>query len=574
MILRCFILLIIFGAGCAQVKPLTGGEKDTIPPNIIKSIPEQKSTKIDLNSFYFEFDEPIDATKLKEKIIISPYYDGGFEVNTKKNTLNIVFDTLFEKNTTYILNFADGITDVTEQNPSIQSKFIFSTGNTIDSFYVSGVVNNPLENKLLEGVVVGLYDKNDSLDLFHKKPIYFSITDKFGRFKIENLKKEEYVVYAFLDENKNFQAEYKKESFGFLNKTVLVNEKPEKILISLFNEDLTKLKLLRKRGRGDISEVIYNKKIKKYEICCEENISHGLSDNNIVSVYKNNYNKDSVFIKIKAFDDYNFVVEDSFYVSFKQEEKKERDVKLNFILNTKDIDDTVSFYLQTNVPLLDYKIKDINIRADTINLPNDFYYYSSVKRTNNLIEGELYLNIEKSTSYLDSLKSSVVNDSLSFKNDSVFKVVSNYYRRIDPKRLSLEIDKGSILTIDKDSTKKISETLRIRGKDYYGGLSGVIINNTNNNSFIIELVTENFSKTITNSKKGLNFNFKNIPPGKYYLRIIEDKNRNGMWDYFSIRNKKESEKIIYYPELIEILSNWSIEDVIFDVEKSVEKMFE
>lgn len=570
---RYFFLLTILSAGCAQVKPLSGGEKDTIPPNIIKSIPKQRSTDIELNSFYFEFNEIIDATKLKEKIIISPYYKGELEVNTKKNTLNIVFDTLFEKNTTYILNFADGVTDITEQNASIDSKFIFSTGNTIDSSSVSGVVFNPLKNKPVEGAVVGLYNKTDSLDLFHKKPIYFSVTNEFGWFKIENIKKEEYVVYAFLDENKNFQAEYKKELFGFLSKTILVKEKTENVFISVFTEDLTPLRLLRKRGRGDVYEIIYNKKIKKHEICCEGSLMSSLNDNNI-TVFKNSFEGDSVFIKIKAFDFYDFAVKDSFYIKFDEKEKKERKIESNFELNTNDVNDTVSFSFKTNIPLLEYKIKDIKILADTVEIPKKYFYYYSNKRTNNLVSGKLYINTEQTSLYLDSLNNSVTSDSLGFDNDSIYRSVSNYYKRLNKNKLLLEIDKGTILTIDKDSIEKISEPLTVRGKNYFGGISGNVKYNINESNIFIELVNESFSKIIKNKEMGFSFDFKNIPPGKYFLRVIEDINGNGVWDYYSIINKKESEKIIYYPEVIEILSNWDIEDIVFDVEKSVEKMFE
>ena len=101
-----------------------------------------------------------------------------------------------------------------------------------------------------------LYSEKDSLDLFHKKPIYFSSTNEDGLFKIDNVKKGRYSVYAFNDENKNFQAEFKKEKFGFVDSEVEVGESLEKIYIPLFNEDLTPLKLLRARERGSFVEVV------------------------------------------------------------------------------------------------------------------------------------------------------------------------------------------------------------------------------------------------------------------------------------------------------------------------------
>ena len=89
----------------------------------------------------------------------------------QKNTITIFFDSLFEDNTTYIFNFADGVT-ITERNPSLNSKFVFSTGDKIDSSYVSGVIHNPLKNELVEGALVG-HNKEDSLIFSQKACILF-----------------------------------------------------------------------------------------------------------------------------------------------------------------------------------------------------------------------------------------------------------------------------------------------------------------------------------------------------------------------------------------------------------------
>ena len=572
--IRNFFILLLCAFSCAQVKPLTGGEKDTIPPNIIKSIPERFSTNTNSDYFFFEFDELIDASTLREKLIISPFYDGSFEVKTKKNTITIFFDSLFEDNTTYIFNFADGVTDVTERNPSLNSKFVFSTGDKIDSSYVSGIIHNPLKNELVEGALVGLYNKEDSLDLFHKKPVYFSLTDESGRFKIENLKKDEYTIYAFFDENNNLQAEYKKELFGFLEESILIGDSIENLYIPIFNEDLTNLELLRKRERGGSVDLVYNKKIKEYKVSCVENISYGLSDNNLLSVYRNKVQKDSVFLKVSVKDINNYIVEDSFYIKFGEEVNTNNETKSSFKLKSNNADDSVEFKLETNKPLVKYSIDNVEIKYDTVVLPKKFYSYYTKKKSNNLIEGKMFIQLDSASKYIEKIKKDIIADSLDFENDSVYKSVSGYYKRLNTSKLSLEIKKGSIITIDNDSIKTIKEDLRIRGKDYYGGLSGSVVNIENNKNIIVELVNEKFTQIINNKMKGYSFDFQNIPPGKYYLRVIEDKNNNYEWDYYSIKKKIDSERITYYPELIEVLSNWTIEDLLFDVEESVEKMFE
>lgn len=572
--IRNFFILLLCAFSCAQVKPLTGGEKDTIPPNIIKSIPERFSTNTNSDYFFFEFDELIDASTLREKLIISPFYNGSFEVKTKKNTITIFFDSLFEDNTTYIFNFADGVTDVTERNPSLNSKFVFSTGDKIDSSYVSGIIHNPLKNELVEGALVGLYNKEDSLDLFHKKPVYFSLTDEDGRFRIENLKKDEYTIYAFFDENNNLQAEYKKELFGFLEESILIGDSIENLYIPIFNEDLTNLELLRKRERGSVVDLVYNKKIKEYKVSCVENISYSLSDNNLLSVYRNKVQKDSVFLKVSVKDVNNYIAEDSFYIKFSEEVNTNNETKSSFKLKSNNADDSIEFKLETNKPLIKYSIDNIEIKYDTVALPKKFYGYYTKKKSNNLIEGKMFIQVDSASKYIEKIKKDIIADSLGFENDSIYKSVSGYYKRLNTSKLSLEIKKGSIITIDNDSIKTIKEDLRIRGKDYYGGLSGSVVNIENNKNIIVELVNEKFTQIINNKMKGYSFDFQNIPPGKYYLRVIEDKNNNYEWDYYSIKKKIDSERITYYPELIEVLSNWTIEDLLFDVEESVEKMFE
>ena len=571
--LRLLLLYISFSLGCAQVRPLTGGEKDTIPPNIINSLPVEFSTNINPDVFFFEFDELVDASKLKEKLIISPYYDGSFDVKAKKNTISISFDSAFNKNTTYIFSFADGVVDVTEQNPSIRSKYVFSTGGVIDSSYVSGVVRDPLKNEPIKDALVGLYSEKDSLDLFHKKPIYFSSTNEDGLFKIDNVKKGRYSVYAFNDENKNFQAEFKKEKFGFVDSEVEVGESLEKIYIPLFNEDLTPLKLLRARERGSFVEVVFNKDILEYNVCCDERIVFGLTDNNILTLYQKTPINDSLLIKIKATDLYKNNLLDSFYVSFNNEIKYEHNLKTSLDLNTQNIDDTVEFTFKTNVPLLDYNINHIAVKKDTINLPVRFVKYKSKKVNNNTIKGKLYVESDSVVKYIKDLKEKIIADSLSYKNDSVYRVVSNYYKKQNTSNFDLEIKKGSLYTFNKDSVDAITKELKVRGAEYYGSLAGNLSVNTDDKNYIVELINENFSETIINNKSGLDFEFKNIPPGKYLLRVIEDENNNNKWDYFSVKNKKKSERIIYYSNLIEVLSNWSIEDLVFDVNESVEKLF-
>ena len=59
------------------------------------------------------------------------------------------------------------------------------------------------------------------------------------------------------------------------------------------------------------------------------------------------------------------------------------------------------------------------------------------------------------------------------------------------------------------------------------------------------------------------FVFKNITPGSYFIRAIVDENMNGVWDKGNIIKNIEPEKIIYFKSLVEIRSNWELDNIVF-----------
>ena len=570
--IRLFFYLTLLFASCAQVKPLTGGYEDTIPPNLIKSFPKNYSTNLSGSSFDFEFDEIIDASKLKEKLIVSPYYNGSFEVKSKKNTLSLVFDTLFDQNTTYILNFADGISDITEGNPAVKSRFVFSTGKNIDSSYVSGIIMDPLTNERVEGALVGLYSEKDSFDLFYKKPTYFSFSDEKGFFAIENIKSQDYKIYSFIDENKNFKAEYKKESFGYLEKQISVDSFINNLYVGLFNEDLTPLKIQAKRDKGDVYDVTYSKKVDSVEVISDKPINWSLNDNNLLRFYKPPLYEDSSLVVVVAFDGFEIKKTDSFYVSFLGNQTRKLQFNVGVSWSSQNIDDTVSFIMDFNLPLKKSAYK-YDLLIDTISIPKKFIYFSNITLTNNNLKGKLFVLNDSVEFFIKNVSEKVYKDSLLFENDSIYRAVSGYYKRLNLKKITFSIPKGEFVSIRGDTLKNIVQDFRVRGKDYYGDFSGEIVGIKSNKKYLIELVSDNFSSVYKNRLSFPFFHFKKIIPGKFYLRVIEDSNDNFKWDYFGIKTKKKAESIFYYNQKVEIRSNWSVEGVVFNVDKTVDDLF-
>ena len=85
--------------------------------------------------------------------------------------------------------------------------------------------------------------------------------------------------------------------------------------------------------------------------------------------------------------------------------------------------------------------------------------------------------------------------------------------------------------------------------------------NLNGNSIVYPIIVQ-----LTNEKGAIQreiyatepqqYVFDNLNPGKYQARVIFDNNENGKWDTGSFLEKRQPEKISYYPTLIELRANW------------------
>ena len=60
------------------------------------------------------------------------------------------------------------------------------------------------------------------------------------------------------------------------------------------------------------------------------------------------------------------------------------------------------------------------------------------------------------------------------------------------------------------------------------------------------------------SKKNSNIDFNNIDPGKYFIRIIFDKNENNIFDSGNYLRKIKPEKVIYFPDEIDVRAGWDL----------------
>ena len=184
-----YIVFVSFFFSCAQVVIPSGGNKDIVPPKVVKYIPDSASINFKSKSIAIFFDEFVHLKDLNNQLIISPPLEYQPDIKLKNKIITIDFDKneILKSNTTYSISFGNAIQDIHENNPIENFKYVFSTGNFIDSLIVKGKIENAFDHKTEKGILVMLYnDFNDSV-IYKNKPQYFSKTKEDGSFQINNI---------------------------------------------------------------------------------------------------------------------------------------------------------------------------------------------------------------------------------------------------------------------------------------------------------------------------------------------------------------------------------------------------
>ena len=91
-----FIITYSMLLSCAQFVAPTGGKKDEVAPKLVKSIPPNEQKNYKGKDFELIFDELIDATSLRQELLIVPEPEGTYNVKQKSNSIILKFDKPFE----------------------------------------------------------------------------------------------------------------------------------------------------------------------------------------------------------------------------------------------------------------------------------------------------------------------------------------------------------------------------------------------------------------------------------------------------------------------------------------------
>lgn len=243
---RLLLSLVVLGGfmaaflvRCASINQnLTGGPKDSLPPVILMMTPDNNSTRFPIvgnnRKILIEFDEFVQIKDQQKEFFTSPAMKKKPTITIKGRGIVIQMrDTLLE-NQTYALNFGSALRDNNEGNPLYSMRYVFSTGDEIDSMICSGYTADSYKADSVSKSFIWFF-RSDSLEyhpdydstLFKRKPDVIARAETNGIFLAQNLKPIPYRVYAVQDKNDNQLYEPGSDQVGFLADEINPAELPD-----------------------------------------------------------------------------------------------------------------------------------------------------------------------------------------------------------------------------------------------------------------------------------------------------------------------------------------------------------
>jgi len=524
--LNYFLYIILFFSviNCAKKASPTGGPKDTIPPVLISASPKLNTTFFDKEEVKFIFNEYVQLDEIDKQLIISPPLKiGGYKLHptmsaSKKITLSIL-DTLLE-NTTYTFNFGEGIKDYNEGNKISFFSYIISTGAEIDSLNLKGLIKDAIEIEPDDFISLQLYPIDSSYNdsaIYRKKPFYVTSTLDSTVFEFKNLKAGEYELIALKDFSNNYFFDQNIDQIGFLNTT-----------ITLPLDSIIELKIFKEKTIFSWANPFFIN---------NHHIGHGYYGNYENQKFKllSNVPKSFEYLitKNRETDTLNYWFKGIKTDSLKFEYPINDSIKtelVNFKNPIKDslvinqmtigsIDLTEKFQLSSNLPIISSDSSLVKIRKKDSTLVS-----SKISIDENYDRVEIDFKLIPNDTYNIQLLPNALKDFWGNTHDTL-----NY----------------------RVSTKKIED---------YGNIFIQLIYEESY-EFILELlkdgkVVRSYNKPAEDS----NYSFKLLDPGKYFLRLIKDKNNNDKWDTGNYLKKIQPEEVIYFPFELELRANWDLNE--------------
>ena len=549
---------MMFSPSCANTTtPPSGGPKDTIPPVITELYPEPGAVGVPVEKTQLKmtFNEYV-VVKDAKSLYLSPPMEKAPKYKIKGKSVIVYFEEPLDSNRTYTLDVTNALADNNEGNMYPGYTMVFSTGNTIDSMLVTGIVQDCNTLKPLKGATVMLYKDQADSAIFLHRPDAAVKTDEWGFFCLRNIQDTVYRMYAIIDENNNNKYEAETEKIAFIDSlirpVVVVNDSLPEVLkydmkdtvhclarkqeyeLNVFKEITSKQLIENKERVGDRTayitfmspyaqvDSIWIKGVPDDKLITQFNL---IRDSLEIWVNDPAPQPDTLFLNVKYMKTDTLGMLNSFVEEIKLANPKKGVAKTS----RKDIkhEDTTAVYTVTAEPetveqygfVFEFKYPVVETAFDSLTFrylnPKQQEFkvsYTVVQDSLNLRKYILRPDVEMLPGYEYFLK----------VPHRKFKDINGYYNDSTEVKVVLPND---------DKLSSIS----------------LVLSNVEN-KYIIDLLNEKRDKVLRQYiiDKNTVLDFPYLKAGKYSIRITEDLNGNNLVDTGNLLEHKMPEKVRFY----------------------------
>ena len=220
-----WVILGIIVFSCAKPLSPTGGPRDEIPPEVVKSTPPSGTLNYDGGEVRFWFSEPIRKPTYDKEIFISPFTRRPKIILADSyKRFKIKFDEDLRPNTTYVITLTE-IKDNQESNALEEAYTLaFSTGDQIDSMELKGRIQSPRLGKHIKDMIVMLFDADSAINGAFKgqRPSYLTKADEDGKFSFQYLRNAPFRILAVKDGDQSNSYSQPNEQVAISTDTLIV----------------------------------------------------------------------------------------------------------------------------------------------------------------------------------------------------------------------------------------------------------------------------------------------------------------------------------------------------------------
>ena len=601
-----FIVISVVLLGCAAVGTPDGGPYDDTPPKVVGSSPKLEETNVKNKTVRIDFDEYIKLENASEKVIISPPQKEQPEIQVNGKDIQIKLIDSLQPNTTYTIDFSDGIVDNNEGNPLGDFCFSFSTGSQLDTMEVSGYVLNAADLEPIKGIQVGLYSNLADSAFTTQQFQRVSRTDGSGHFVIRGIKPGKYRIYALNDMDQSFSYSQRSETMAWSDSIIVPSSTEAYREDTIWNEDKITI--------DTILTVEYTRflpdNIVLRAFTATPNIQY------LAKSDRNTHEKIELQFAIPVdsmpvIKGLNFNEKDAYIV---EHTARYDTITLWMKDTTIYYNDTLRFSLQylatdTNGLLTDHidtlsltpKRSRARIVQDEQKRAKDEAekFEKDLKRLERngdsigiarlMLPKTKFLPIEhtSSTMALNDVYTLSFKEPVTFLSDTAVKVLKmedsiwvkvpfeieqdsllirdyKIYAEWRPEETyKILIDSASVVGLYGLHNDALEHEIRFAPLDTYSTFTVNVANPKS--SYLIELLDNKGDITRRGRIKEGKVDFFFLIPGKYYVRLIDDVNMNNKWDTGEYAEKRQPENVYYINKVFDLKQDWYHETEMWDV---------